>query len=88
MRRFLCLSCLDSTSRRRTYITISDDSDDELATLRPNVPVVVKDEDDDEDEVSILEVAKTAVFECISLHRCVWCWLIIKVVMVVVLAVE
>ncbi|MCJ8746433.1 hypothetical protein PDJAM_G00141700 [Pangasius djambal] len=44
------------TSRRRTYITISDDSDDELSTFRPNVPVVVKDDDDDdEDEVSILE---------------------------------
>lgn len=71
MRRSLCLSCLDNTSRRRTYITISDDSDDELATLRPNVPVVVKDEDDDdEDEVSILEVTKTAVFECISLSLC------------------
>ncbi|KAB5531024.1 hypothetical protein PHYPO_G00136120 [Pangasianodon hypophthalmus] len=46
-----------NTSRRRTYITISDDSDDELSTFRPNVPVVVKDDDDDddEDEVSILE---------------------------------
>lgn len=58
---FFFLSCLDNTSRRRTYITISDDSDDELATFRPNVPVVVKDDNDDEDEVSILEVVKTVL---------------------------
>ncbi|KAF7691096.1 E3 ubiquitin-protein ligase RNF216 [Silurus meridionalis] len=45
----------DNTSRRRTCITISDDSDDDLEMFRPNVPVVVKDEDEDEDEVSILE---------------------------------
>ncbi|KAK2836598.1 hypothetical protein Q7C36_014467 [Tachysurus vachellii] len=46
----------DNTPRRRTCITISDDSDDEPATFKPNVPVVVKDEDDDDDDdVSILE---------------------------------
>ncbi|XP_053468471.1 E3 ubiquitin-protein ligase RNF216 isoform X4 [Ictalurus furcatus] len=46
----------DNTSRRRTYITISDDSDDELDAFRPNVPVVVKDEEEeDDDEISILE---------------------------------
>ncbi|KAL6457179.1 hypothetical protein MHYP_G00341420 [Metynnis hypsauchen] len=43
-------------STGRTYITISDDSDDEPVTFVPNTPVVVKDdEDEDEDEVSILE---------------------------------
>ncbi|KAL7830582.1 hypothetical protein SRHO_G00317090 [Serrasalmus rhombeus] len=43
-------------SAGRTYITISDDSDDEPVTFVPNTPVVVKDdEDEDEDEVSILE---------------------------------
>lgn len=66
---FFFLSFLDNTSRRRTYITISDDSDDELATFRPNVPVVVKDDDDDEDEVSILEVVKTVLLKL--LHFCV-----------------
>lgn len=57
------LSCLDNKSRRRAFITISDDSDEELAIFRPNVPVVVKDDDDDddEDEVSILEVVKTVL---------------------------
>ncbi|XP_062868777.1 E3 ubiquitin-protein ligase RNF216 isoform X2 [Trichomycterus rosablanca] len=44
-----------NASRGRTYITISDDSDDEVLTAKANVPVVVKDEDDDSDEVSILE---------------------------------
>lgn len=60
---YLCLSCLDNTSRRRTYITISDDSDDELDAFRPNIPVVVKDEEEeeDDDEISILEVAKTVL---------------------------
>lgn len=59
--RVLFLSCLDNTSRRRTCITISDDSDDELVTFRATAPVVVKDEDDDdEDEVSILEVEKSS----------------------------
>ncbi|XP_072532446.1 E3 ubiquitin-protein ligase RNF216 [Salminus brasiliensis] len=44
-----------SRSTGRTYITISDDSDDELVTFVPNAPVVVKDDDEDEDDVSILE---------------------------------
>ncbi|KAK1804754.1 hypothetical protein P4O66_003607 [Electrophorus voltai] len=42
-----------------TYITISDDSEDELVTLVANDSVVVRDDDDDDDddkdEVSILE---------------------------------
>ncbi|XP_066531827.1 E3 ubiquitin-protein ligase RNF216 [Hoplias malabaricus] len=41
-------------STGRTYITISDDSDDEPVTFVPNESVVVKDHED-EDEVSILE---------------------------------
>lgn len=41
--------------KKRTYITISSDSDDEPVRFVPSAPVVVRD-DDEEDEVSILEV--------------------------------
>lgn len=47
-----------SSSRGRHYITISDDSDDEVISLRPNDPVMIKDENDDDnddDDVRILE---------------------------------
>uniref|UniRef100_A0A3P8Y582 RING-type domain-containing protein n=1 Tax=Esox lucius TaxID=8010 RepID=A0A3P8Y582_ESOLU len=48
-------------ARRKTFITISDDSDEEPVTLLPSSPVLVPDqlEDDDDDDVSILEVALT-----------------------------
>lgn len=55
-------ACLGNASRW-TYITISDDSDDEVLTSKAKVPVVVKDDDDDYDDdsdgVSILEVTIT-----------------------------
>uniref|UniRef100_A0A8C7K9X4 RING-type domain-containing protein n=1 Tax=Oncorhynchus kisutch TaxID=8019 RepID=A0A8C7K9X4_ONCKI len=42
-------------ARRRNFITISDDSDEEPVPLDPNSPVLVSDKPDD-DDVSILEV--------------------------------
>ncbi|XP_071029855.1 E3 ubiquitin-protein ligase RNF216-like [Oncorhynchus clarkii lewisi] len=42
-------------ARRRNFITISDDSDEEPVPLDPNSPVLVSDKPDDDDDVSILE---------------------------------
>ncbi|XP_041863412.1 E3 ubiquitin-protein ligase RNF216 isoform X2 [Melanotaenia boesemani] len=44
-----------SCARQRELITISDDSDDEPVTLVPGSPVLVPDDADDDDDVSILE---------------------------------
>ncbi|XP_077414655.1 E3 ubiquitin-protein ligase RNF216 [Vanacampus margaritifer] len=44
-----------SSARQRELITISDDSDDETVTLVSHSPVLVPDDDADEDDVSILE---------------------------------
>lgn len=46
------------------YITISSDSEDEPVRFVPNTPVVVRD-DDEEDEVSILEVTGF----CVTVHK-------------------
>ncbi|XP_037648108.1 E3 ubiquitin-protein ligase RNF216 isoform X2 [Sebastes umbrosus] len=48
-----------SRSRKREFITISDDSDEEPVTLVPGSPVLVPDDADD-DDVSILELLTPA----------------------------